>query len=356
MRDIFIEKSFYGTTEEGIPVDQYILINKNGLILKIITYGATITELWVPNRDGILEDIVLGFDTLNEYESPNNPYLGCIVGRYANRIAKGRFTIDGISYQLALNDGENSLHGGVKGFHRRVFKAIPMKLPSGPALRLKYLSHDGEEGYPGNLDVSITYILTNENELIIEYIATTDKPTIVNLTNHSYFNLSGEGSGTILEHELTIFANKYTPVDNTLIPTGEILSVENTPLDFRTPRKIGERIKEFMFPPFNGYDHNFVLNNQKGKLALCASVYDSKSGRVMDVYTTQPGVQLYTGNWLNIKGKGGKYYKEHYGFCLETQHYPDSPNHTNFPNVILRPQEVYKETTIYKFSIKTKSS
>ncbi|MCX7845456.1 MAG: galactose mutarotase [Dictyoglomaceae bacterium] len=352
MKDIYIEKSFYGTTEEGIPVDQYTLINRNGLILRVITYGATITELWVPDRNGVLEDIVLGFDTLYEYESPNNPYLGCIVGRYANRIAKGRFVIDGIFYQLALNDGENSLHGGIKGFHRKVFKAIPMKLPLGPALRLKYFSHDGEEGYPGNLNVSVTYIFTNDNELTIEYIATTDKPTIINLTNHSYFNLSGEGSGNILEHELAILANNFTKVDNTLIPTGEILSVENTPLDFRSSRKIGERIKELMHPPFNGYDHNFVLNNQTGKLALCATVYDPKSGRGMDVYTTQPGVQLYTGNWLNIKGKGGKYYKEHYGFCLETQHYPDSPNHSNFPKVILRPQEIYRETTIYKFSIK----
>ncbi len=352
MMDIYIERSFYGITEEGIPVDQYTLINKNGLIIKIITYGATITELWVPDRNGVLGDIVLGFDTLCEYENPNNPYLGCIVGRYANRIAKGRFNIDGISYQLALNNGENSLHGGIKGFHRKVFKAIPMKLPSGPALRLKYLSHDGEEGYPGNLDISVTYILSNNNELVIEYIATTDKPTIINLTNHSYFNLLGEGSYDILDHELAILADSYTPVDNNLIPTGEIVPVENTPLDFRTPRKIGERIKELKYPPFNGYDHNFVLRNQKGELSLCATVYEPKSGRLMEVYTTQPGVQLYTGNWLNIKGKGGKYYREHFGFCLETQHYPDSPNHPNFPNVILRPQEIYKEITIYKFLTK----
>ncbi len=352
MMDTYIERSFYGITQEGIPVDQYTLINKNGLLIKIITYGGTITELWVPDGNGVLEDIVLGFDTLYEYENPNNPYLGCIVGRYANRIAKGKFTIDGIFYQLALNDGENSLHGGIKGFHRKVFKAIPMKLPSGPALRLKYLSHDGEEGYPGNLDISVTYIFTNNNELIIEYIASTDKPTVINLTNHSYFNLSGEGSQDILDHELTILADSYTPVDNTLIPKGEIAPVENTPLDFRTPRKIGERIKELKYSPFNGYDHNFVLRNQKRELSLCATVYESKSGRLMEVYTTQPGIQLYTGNWLNIKGKGGKYYREHYGFCLETQHYPDSPNHPNFPNVILRPQEIYKEITIYKFLIK----
>lgn len=345
-----IEKSFFGiTSDEGIPVDQYILTNKNGLIAKVITYGATITELWIPNKNGILEDVILGFETLSEYESSNNPYFGCIIGRYANRIAKGKFVIDGISYQLVLNDGKNSLHGGVKGFHRKVFNASPMTLSSGVALRLRILSYDGEEGFPGNIDVSVTYMLTNDNELVIDYVATTDKPTIINLTNHSYFNLAGAGCGDVLDHEISILADYYTPTDETLIPTGEILPVENTALDFRTPRKIGDRINEFMYPPFNGYDHNFVLNNQTRTLALCATVYEPKSGRTLEVYTTQPGLQFYTGNSLNVKGKKDKVYKPYSGFCLETQHYPDSPNHPNFPDVILRPNEIYKETTIYKF-------
>lgn len=355
VKDVVIEKSFYGFTKDGTPIDQYTLVNANGAMVKIINYGGIVTELWVPDKDGLLRDVVLGFDTLAEFEGPNDPYFGCIVGRYANRIAQGRFTIDGITYQLACNDAggarPNMLHGGVKGFQDVVWKAIPMKTPEGPALRLKYLSHDGEEGFPGNLDVTVTYTLTNDNALKIEYVATTDKPTVVNLTNHAYFNLEGEGLGTILDHELMIAADNYTPVDNNLIPTGEIAPVAGTPLDFREPHKIGERIQAFAEPPFKGYDHNFVLNNQTGELALAARVKAPGSGIVMEVYTTQPGIQLYTGNWLDLKGKGGKYYGQYAGFCLETQHYPDSPNHPNFPSTLLAPGEVYKQVTVYKFLV-----
>ena len=346
-----IEKSFWGVTGEGIPVYQYTLTNDNGLMAKVIPYGCAITELWVPDKNDLLDDIVLGFDTLSEYESSNNPYFGCVVGRYGNRIAKGRFTIDGITYQLALNEKgkPNHLHGGVKGFKSVVFKAIPMKTPSGPVIRLKYLSHDGEEGYPGNLDLTVTYTLTNENEFRIDYLATTDKPTPINLTNHTYFNLQGEGSGNVLDHEFIVNAEHYTPVDSNLIPTGDIASIKGTSIDFTKPRRIGERIKEYAEPPFGGYDHNFVLNKKDKTFELAGRVKDDKSGRIMEVYTTEPALQLYTGNWVDTKGKGGKYYGQYSGLCLETQHYPDSPNHPNFPSTVLRPGEVYSSTTIYRF-------
>lgn len=351
LQNMQIDKAPWGSTEDGTPVEQYTLVNQNGMMVKIITLGGTVTELWVPDKDGNFADVVLGFDDVAGYESPNNPYFGCIVGRYANRIANGQFTLDGRTYTLVQNNGPNSLHGGVKGFHLRVWKAYPLYTPDGPALRLKYLSHDGEEGFPGNLNVTVTYTLTNDNALRIDYLATTDKPTVVNLTNHSYFNLKGEGNGTILEHELMLNADHYTPTDDTLIPTGEIAPVEGTIFDFRTPHTIGERIKELAEPPFKGYDHNFVLNNPEGKLILAAKVKELTSGRIMEVYTDQPGVQLYCGNWLDVVGKGGKYYGQYYGFCLETQHYPDSPNKPNFPSVVLRPGETYKTTTIYKFLV-----
>ena len=275
-----IEKEFFGTTSEGIPVHQYTLINKNSAMVKIITYGAIVRELWVPDRTGTLSDVVLGFDTLQEYEEKNpNYFFGAIVGRYANRIAYGRFSIDGVTYQLALNDGDrpNALHGGVKGFYTRVFKAIPMKTPRGPSLVLKHFSHDGEEGYPGNLDLTVIYTLTNENELKIEYRATTDKPTVVNLTHHSYFNLSGEG--TILDHDLMINADRYTPVDENLIPTGEIAPVEGTPYDLRSFRKLGDAIEPLKTSPTKGFDINYILNGEDGKLKLAAVLRDGKSGR-----------------------------------------------------------------------------
>lgn len=347
-----IEKMFYGSTRDGIPIYQYTLINNNGLMLKVIPYGCTVTELWVPDKNGILGDIVLGFDTISEYEN-NTPYLGCIVGRYGNRIAKGRFTIDGVTYQLAMNekDKPNHLHGGVKGFRDVVFKAIPMKTPYGPALRMKYLSHDGEEGYPGNLEVTVTYTLTNNNEFRIDYFATTDKPTIINLTNHTYFNLAGDGSGDILDHELMLNADYYTPADEYLIPTGEIAPVKGLGIDFTSPRRIGERISEYSAPPFGGYDHNFMINRKDSGLTLAGVLKEYTTGRMMEVYTTEPAIVLYTGNWLDIKGKGGRYYGRYSGLCLETQHCPDSPNHPNFPNTILRPGETFSSTTIYKFGI-----
>jgi len=345
-----IERSFFGITGEGIPIYQYALTNDNGIMMKVIPYGCIITELWIPDKNGILDDIVLGFDSLSDYEV-NSPYLGALVGRYGNRIADGRFTIEGITYQLALNEKgkPNHLHGGVKGLNKVVFKAIPMKTPYGPAVRLRYLSHDGEEGYPGNLDLTVTYTLTNKNELRIDYLATTDKPTPLNLTNHTYFNLSGEGSGDILDHEFVVNAEYYTPVDENLIPTGEVAPIKGTGIDFVTPKRLGERIKEYADPPFGGYDHNFVLNKKEKGIDFAGKVQDYKSGRVMEVYTTEPALQLYTGNWLDVKGKEGKYYKQYYGLCLETQHYPDSPNHPNFPSTILRPGDVYSSTTIYRF-------
>ncbi len=337
----------FGATQNGTPVDKYILVNDQGSMAKFITLGGTLTEWYIPDKDGQFIDIVLGFDTVEDYDSPDNPYFGCITGRYANRIANGHFTIDERTYALAINNPPNSLHGGVRGFHRAVWQAIPVETPDGPAIRFNYLSHDGEEGYPGNLDITVTYTLTNDNELVIEYVATTDLPTVVNLTNHSYFNLSGASAGTILDHELMIAADHYTPVDDTLIPTGEIAPVAGTALDFTTTRTIGEMIDEFADPPFKGYDHNFVLNNQTGELALAARVHDPRSGLILETYTTEPGIQLYTGNWLDHKGKGGWYYGQFQGFCLETQHYPDSPNKPNFPSVILRPGEMYVTTTIY---------
>ncbi|HOA99725.1 MAG TPA: aldose epimerase family protein [Candidatus Atribacteria bacterium] len=351
-----VEKSFWGNTKEGAPIYLYTLTNDNGVMVQLTNYGATVVSLYVPDKEGNLGDVVLGFDSVSDYEKPDpyNPYFGATIGRYGNRIAGGQFTLDEKTYTLAQNNGPNHLHGGLKGFKDQIFEAIPMKTPEGPAVRFKYLSHDGEEGYPGNLQVSVTFTLTDDNELKIKYLATTDKPTVVNLTNHSYFNLAGEGSGDILDHELMIVADNYTPADDTLIPTG-IAPVAGTPLDFTTPHKIGERIGELIREegddPFRGYDHNFVLNNQTGELALAARAKESSTGRVMEVYTTEPGVQLYTGNWVNTRGKEGKLYGQFSGFCLETQHYPDSPNHPDFPSTVLRPGEVYSTVTIYKFLV-----
>jgi aldose 1-epimerase len=310
-----------------------------------MTYGATLVSLEVPDRTGRPGDIVLGYDTLDGYIK-NNPYFGSTVGRYGNRIAKGRFTLDGATYQLATNNGENHLHGGTKGVDKVVWKAESVRGDGEVGVKFSYLSKDGEEGYPGNLNITVVYTLTNDNELKISYEATTDKATPVNLTHHSYFNLAGEGD--VLAHELTINADAYTPVDAGLIPTGEIRPVKDSPFDFTTPHTIGERIAQVE----GGYDHNFVLRSGGGKMDVAVQAVEPKSGRVMEISTTEPGLQFYSGNFLDgtITAKGGKAYLKHYGFCLETQHFPDSPNKPNFPSTILRPGAVYKSLTIHKFS------
>lgn len=340
-----IQKISFGRLPDGTEIKLYTLTNKNGLWARIMTYGATLVSLETPDRNGKLADIVLGFDSLDGYLKAN-PYFGSTVGRYANRIAKGSFTLDGVTYPLAKNNGENHLHGGVKGFDKVVWTAEPVEGEGAVGVKLSYLSQDGEEGYPGNLSVTVIYTLTDENELRISYEATTDKPTPVNLTNHSYFDLAGQGIGDILGHELMLNADAYTSVDEGLIPTGEILPVVGTPMDFTSPKAIGARMAEVK----GGYDHNFVLRGG-GKLKLAARVYEPTSGRVMEIDTTEPGIQFYTGNFLDgtITGKGGKIYNRHDGFCLETQHFPDSPNKPNFPSTILRPGEKYSSLTAYRF-------
>jgi aldose 1-epimerase len=346
-KELNVTKVPFGKTPDGREVDLYTLTNAKGAKASIMTYGGIVVSLDVPDRNGKLDDIVLGYDNLGGYLT-KTPYFGAIVGRYGNRIANGRFTLGGVTYKLATNDGKNHLHGGLKGFDKVVWDAEPVKQDSAVGVRLSYLSKDGEEGYPGNLSCTVVYLLTNSNELVITYDATTDKPTIINLTHHSYFNLAGQGNGDVLSHELLIKAAKYTPVDKGLIPTGELKDVKGTPMDFTTPTAIGARIAEVE----GGYDHNYVLDSGGGSMALAARVYEPTTGRVMEVLTTQPGIQFYSGNFLDgtITGKGGKVYKKHYGFCLETQHFPDSPNKPNFPSVVLNPGERYKQETIYRFS------
>jgi aldose 1-epimerase len=348
-----IEKSDFGKTADGTAVELYTLTNANGMKVKIITYGGIITELWTPDRDGKLDDVVLGFDDLKGYVS-GHPYFGAIVGRVGNRIAKGKFTLDGKEYTLATNNGPNHLHGGKEGFDKKVWKAETIKSDDGAALKLTNVSPDGEEGYPGKLASTVVYTLTNKNELRIDYSASTDKATPVNLTNHSYFNLAGPKSGAILDHELTLNAESYTPTDDTLIPTGKIEPVKGTPYDFTKPEKIGARIKDIKGDP-GGYDINLVLKDGgKKDAAMAARVYEPKTGRVMEVLTTELGVQFYTGNFLDgsLKGKGGVVYKKNQAFCLETQHYPDSINQPKFPSSVLKPGETLKSTTIYRFSTK----
>ncbi len=347
-----IQKSDYGQTADGQKVDLYTLTNGHGVVAKITNYGGIVTELHVPDKNGQTADVVLGFDSLKGYLG-SHPFFGALVGRYANRIAGGRFTLNGKDYTLARNNGPNSLHGGLKGFDKKVWKAEAVTGGT-PALRLTYHSPDGEEGYPGNLDATVTYTLTDDNGLRIDYEAKCDQPTPVNLTNHSYFNLAGQGSGTVLNQTIMIAADAYTPVDGTLIPTGKILPVKDTPFDLTQPTPIGERINAIGGTP-SGFDHNYVLRQPRGDdahPALAARVRDPQSGRVMEVLTTQPGVQFYTGNFLDgtVKGKGGAVYNKHAGFCLETQHFPDSVHHPNFPSVILRPGETYRQTTVYKFA------
>lgn len=345
----------HGITDSGETIDLYTLENQNGMKMKVSTYGGIVTQLYVPNKDGNLEDIVLGFDSLSSYEE-KHPYFGAIVGRYGNRIAKGEFSIDGNPYTLATNNGENSLHGGTVGFDKKIWKAKTIEETEKVGIELSYESPDMEEGFPGNLNVIIRYFLNNDNAWTIEYKATTDKKTPVNLTQHTYFNLNGASSGKILGHEVVINADRYTPVDEILIPTGELASIENTPFDFRKPMKVGKRINEDhpQLQYGNGYDHNWVINENEGNLKLAASVYAPESGRFMEVLTTEPGVQFYTGNFLNGEniGKGNQPYQKRSGLCLETQHFPNSPNIEHFPNTILSPEAKYESKTVYQFSVK----
>ena len=335
-------------------MDMYTLTNRHGLVAKITAFGGHLTELRVPDRNGHMADVVLGHSTLEPYlDRKTNPYFGSIVGRYANRIAKGEFVLDGKQYTLDASSGGHHLHGGRTGFDLRTWTAEPMPDdPEGPALQLTYSSPDGEEGYPGRLDTTVVYTLTHDDTLRIDYRAKTDKPTVVNLTNHTYFNLAGEASGDIVtNHELELNADYFTGVDEALIPTGEVLPVKATPFDFTRSRRVGERLSE-IGGGLPGYDHNFVVNGQAGELRLAARVYDPVSGRVMEIHTTQPGIQFYDGNLLDasITGKGGKVYVKHYGFCLETQHFPDSPNRPSFPSTVLRPGEEFREMTEHRFS------
>ena len=341
-------KTYWGNTPDGQSVDLYTLTNAKGSEARIATYGGVLVSLKVLDRSGAMGDVVAGFDNLQGYLTPP-PYFGAIIGRYGNRIGKGRFSLSAMEYTLAKNNGENHLHGGVRGFDKRVWTAKPL---SPQSLELTYLSKDGEEGYPGNLSATVTYSLTDANELKIDYSATTDKETVVNLTNHSYFNLAGEGD--ILGHAVVINADRFTPVDKGLIPTGELRSVAGTPFDFRTAKTIGQRIeqKDEQLIFGGGYDHNWVLNRSGSDLESAAKVTDPKSGRVMEVLTTEPGLQFYTGNFLDgtLQGKG-RVYTRRSAFCMETQHFPDSPNKPGFPSTVLKPGNRYQTTTVYRFSV-----
>lgn len=348
-----ITKQAWGALPSGERIDLYTLRNLAGIEVAITNYGGRVVTLRTADRNGILEDIVLGFDDLNGYVK-ENPFFGALVGRYANRIANGRFALNGKAYKLARNNGENSLHGGLKGFDKVAWSAREVSDVDTVGLELKYTSKDGEEGFPGNLSVRVLYTLTENNELKIEYDAAADADTVINLTNHSYFDLSGHAAGNILGHRVAINADTFTPVHANLIPTGELRNVAGTPFDFRQPTAIGERIDghDEQLGYGEGYDHNFVVNRDGKGLALAARVSDPESGRVMDVLTTQPGIQFYTGNHLPaaIKGKGSAVYGARAGFCLETQHFPDSPNQPKFPSAELKAGERYRETTIFRFS------
>ena len=347
-----IKESAFKSVHQGKPTALFTLKNKKGLIAQITNYGAIIISLYVPDRSGKLTDIVQGYETIDDYINGNGPYMGAVCGRCANRIAKGKFTLEDRSYTLAVNNGPNHLHGGIKGFNKMVWDVIKS---SSTSVKLQHISPDGEEGYPGNLKVEVTYTLTEDDELRLDNHATTDRTPIVNLAGHSYFNLAGEGSGDILSHELMINGAFYTPCDETNIPTGEILSVKGTPMDFTIPKKIGKDIDQenLQLRYGAGYDHNWVLNHPAGIPGLAAVAHDPVSGRVMEVYTTQPGLQLYSANWPDDqKGKGGKKYGRRWAFALETQHFPDSVNKPHFPSVILKPGGVYKNSCIYKFLTK----
>lgn len=354
-----VVKSDFGKLEDGTSIALFTLTNKNGVEVKITNYGGIITSLKVPDKEGVIEDVALGFDALEGYSSDayleSGPYFGALIGRYGNRIAGGKFTLDGQEYDLANNNGPNHLHGGIKGFDKVVWEAEEFKTDEGVGVKLHYVSKDMEEGYPGNLAVDVVYTLTNDNALAIDYTATTDKKTIVNLTNHSYFNLTA-GKSDILGHEVMINADQFIPVDETLIPTGEIRDVEGTPFDFTSPTAVGARIGEDneQLKFGEGYDHCWVVNGEAGKMRLAATVYEPNSGRYMEVHSTEPGIQFYSGNFLDgtITGARGVVYEHRYGLALETEHYPDSPNQADFPSVELAPGETYHTQTTYKFSVK----
>ena len=351
-----IIKTSFGKTADGQSVDIYTLTNRLGMTVKITNYGGIVVSLTAPDRNRRFADVALGYNDLESYMKPPFPYFGAIIGRYGNRIAEGRFTLNGVEYKLAQNNGENHLHGGIKGFDKMVWTVTQVRTtPAGPALFLTYVSKDGEEGYPGNLTVSVVYTLTDKNELKIDYTASTDKDTVTNLTHHSYFNLAGEGNSDILGHRLVLKADRFVATDESAIPTGELRSVAGTPFDFRTANTIGARINEESDQQIKfgkGYDHTWVINGPAGKLRQAAIVHEPTSGRVMEVWTTEPGVQFYTGNYLDgtITGKSGKSYPRRSGFCLETQHYPDSPNQPGFPTTTLKKGSTYRSTTIYRFS------
>jgi aldose 1-epimerase len=349
-----LNKQPFGKTPDGHEVYLYTLKSPSGMIVKITNYGGTLTQIIVPDRNKKFGDVVLGFDSVDGYASKTNTsYFGALIGRYGNRIAGGRFTLDGHTYQIPKNDnGVNSLHGGDVGFNRHIWDATPSGSSANPALKLHYTSPDGEQGFPGTMQVDVTYALGSQNDLHIDYQATTDKDTVLNLTNHSYFNLEGPGSATVLNHKVTLNADRYTPINQNLIPTGAIVTVAGTPFDFRKATTVGARINEKnqQLEYGKGYDHNFVINSGNG-LVLAAKVEEPNSGRVMEVLTTQPGVQFYSGNFLDGKTSGiGGAYKFRSALCLETQHFPDSPNHPNFPSTVLKPGQVFHQTTVYRFA------
>lgn len=357
-----VTKSVLGQLPDGRQVDVYQLTNANGIELRVANYGGTILSLKTPDREGNVDDIVLGFDSLDEYLSDEyreaNPYFGAIIGRYGNRIAEGQFTLEGETYTLATNDGDNHLHGGQQGFDRVIWQAEPFESDKGKGLVLRYTSDDGEEGYPGRLETEVTYTLTDEDTLIVDYRAETDKATPINLTQHSYFNLKGEGNDSILDHQLMLNADAFTPVSESLIPTGELQPVEGTPFDFTQAIPIGERIEQDneQLSFGGGYDHNFVLNRddaEQGDLVIAAKVWEPQSGRMLEIETTEPGIQFYSGNFLagDLTGKRGQSYPQRSGFALETQHFPDSPNQDNFPSTILEPGETYRSRTVFRFTV-----